>query len=287
MLTRAQIQRLAQRQHIGLQVQERDYIQHLLLLALTNRSQALVFKGGTALRLVYRGNRFSEDLDFNAAAGADSPASVAALRALWQQVVEDLAAFGVPAELRNPWEGEAGYSLDVSYQGPLYDGRDRSKGKVRVDVSRRFEPVETRRELVRSEYDDVRPFVVTVLTPEHLLAEKVRALLVRAKPRDLYDVWLLLSQGVALEPALLQRKLALYDLPLTTATLEPALARAAADWERDLRPLLPQYVEPAVALRAVETLQALVHRPSPAAQGAVLDRSTSPAPAQRRTPGQA
>ncbi len=166
----------------------------------------------------------------------------------------------MPAELRNEWEGEAGYSLDVSYQGPLYDGRNRSKGKVRVDVSRRFEPVETRRELVHSEYDDVRPFVVTVLTPEHLLAEKVRALVVRAKPRDLYDVWLLLSQGVALEPALVERKLALYDLTLTTTTLDPALAQAAADWERDLRPLLPQYVETEVALRAVAALQAMVDR---------------------------
>ena len=57
MLTRAQIQRQAQRGRIGMQVQERDYIQHLLLLALASRSQALVFKGGTALRLVYRGNR--------------------------------------------------------------------------------------------------------------------------------------------------------------------------------------------------------------------------------------
>lgn len=35
--------------------------------------------------------------------------------------------------------------------------------------------------------------LVTVLTLEHLMAEKVRALLVRGKPRDLYDVWLLLS----------------------------------------------------------------------------------------------
>lgn len=257
MLTRAQIQRLAQRQHVGMQIQERDYLQHLLLLALTGRSQGLVFKGGTALRLVYRGNRFSEDLDFNVAAGVDSPAVVAALRSLWQQVVSDLADFGVLAEMRNEWDGEVGYSLDVSYQGPLYDGRDRSKGKVRVDVSRRLEPVEMQRELVRSEYDDVRPFVVTVLTPEHLLAEKVRALVVRAKPRDLYDVWLLLSQAVTLERSLVERKLALYDLSLTTATLDTALAQATADWERDLRPLLPQYVEADLVLRGIGMLRHL------------------------------
>ena len=255
MLTRAQIQRLAQRQRVGLQMQERDYLQHLLLLALTGHSQGLVFKGGTALRLVYRGNRFSEDLDFNVATGADSLEGVASLRALWQQTVDDLANFGVQAEVRNEWEGEVGYSLDVSYQGPLYDGRDRSKGKVRVDISRRQEPAEARRELVHSEYDDVRPFVVTVLTPEHLLAEKVRALVVRAKPRDLYDVWLLLSQGVALEPSLVERKLALYDLTLTAAVVETALARAVADWERDLRPLLPQYVEADVVLRGIGALK--------------------------------
>jgi predicted nucleotidyltransferase component of viral defense system len=257
MLTGTQIQRLAQRHRVGMQVQERDYVQHLLLRTLTGRSQGLVFKGGTALRLIYRGNRFSEDLDFNVAAGAEALASVTALRSLWQQIVSDLADFGMVAELRNEWEGEAGYSLDVSYQGPLYDGRDRSKGKVRVDISRRLEPLETRRELVRSEYDDVLPFVVTVLTPEHLLAEKVRALIVRAKPRDLYDVWPLLAQGVTLERGLVERKLALHGLSLTATSLEPALSQAAHHWERDLRPLLPQYVDADVALRGIVPLQRL------------------------------
>ncbi len=65
MLTRTQVQRLAQRAGVGMQVQERDYVQHLLLASLYTRSQALIFKGGTALRLVLRGNRYSEDLDFN------------------------------------------------------------------------------------------------------------------------------------------------------------------------------------------------------------------------------
>lgn len=258
MLTRTQIQRLAQRHRVGMQVQERDYLQHLLLLVLTRRSQGLVFKGGTALRLVYRGNRYSEDLDFNVAVDAQGLDSVAALRALWQQVADDLGDYGVVAELRNEWEGEAGYSLDISYRGPLYDGRDRSKGKVRVDVSRRLDQIETRRELVSSEYDDVRPFVVTVLTPEHLLAEKVRALLMRAKPRDLYDVWLLLAQGVTLDQNLVARKLDAVGVSLTAMALDTALSQATADWERDLGPLLPMVVDAEVALRGVSALQRLV-----------------------------
>lgn len=257
MLTRTQVQRMAQRHRVGMQVQERDYLQHLLLYGLSGRTQGLVFKGGTALRLVYRGNRYSEDLDFNVAVDAQDLDSVAALRTLWQQVSDDLDDYGVVAELRNEWEGEAGYSLDVSYQGPLYDGRDRSKGKVRVDVSRRLDQIETRRELVSSEYDDVRPFVVTVLTPEHLLAEKVRALVMRAKPRDLYDVWLLLAQGVPLDRSLVERKLDAVDVSLTVDALDTALSQATADWERDLGPLLSMYVDAEVALRGASALQGL------------------------------
>jgi predicted nucleotidyltransferase component of viral defense system len=236
MLTKAQIQRIAQRNGIGMQVQERDYLQHLLLWLLYSRSQALIYKGGTALRMVYGGNRYSEDLDFN------GPSDVVALQTSWQEIIHRLRDFGISAEIRREWVSEVGYSFDVSFQGPLYDGRARSKGKVRVDVNRRPEEVAVRRELVMSEYDDVRAFVVTVLTPEHLLAEKTRALLVRGKPRDLYDLWLMLNQGVQLDDVLIQRKLALYEMRWDRDALALALDRVRTDWERDLRPLLPQFV---------------------------------------------
>jgi predicted nucleotidyltransferase component of viral defense system len=236
MLTRAQIQRLAQRHGIGVQAQERDYLQYLLLFSLYSRSQELVFKGGTALRIVYKGNRFSEDLDFN------GPADISVLKSLWQNVLEDLDGFGVIAEIRNEWQSVVGYSFDVSYQGPIYDGRDRTKGKVRVDISMRREDTDTRRMLVTSEYDDIRPFVLTAISPEHLLAEKIRALLVRSKARDVFDIWLLINQGVSVDRILIEKKLALYEIPLTTQNLNEVLDKARSDWGRDLRPLLPQLV---------------------------------------------
>lgn len=236
MLTKTQIRRVAQRHGVGMQVQERDYLQHLILWLLYSSSQELIFKGGTALRLVYGGNRYSEDLDFN------GPDDVAMLQSLWEKVVAGLEDFGVVAEVRNTWASDVGYSFDISFRGPLYDGRDHSKGKVRVDVNQRPEEVETRRELVASEYDDVRPFVVTVLTLEHLMAEKVRALLVRSKPRDLYDIWLLLHRGAQPDLALIKRKLALYGMALEPGALGEALEQVRAEWERDLQPLLPQFV---------------------------------------------
>jgi hypothetical protein len=95
-----------------------------------------------------------------------------------------LARYGILAERRDVWQGADGDSFDVRYRGPVDDGRDRTQGKVRVDRSLRGEAVETGRELITPQYDDVRPFVATVLTPAHLVAEKLRALLVRGKPRD-------------------------------------------------------------------------------------------------------
>jgi hypothetical protein len=70
----------------------------------------------------------------------------------------------------------------------------------------------------------------------------VRAFLVRGKPRDLYDLWLLTAQGVPLDPGLVRAKLALYDLTPSAARLEEAFRQAATDWEADLRPLLPRFV---------------------------------------------
>jgi len=236
MLTRQQLQRIAQRERVGLQVIEWDYLQHLLLSLVYQPSQVLIFKGGTALRLVYKGNRYSEDLDFN------GPPNISELKSLWAEVCKSLELYGLEGEMRQEWQGEGGYSFDVSYRGPLYDGRDRSKGKVRVDISLRGEPVETRRELVTSVYDDVRPFVVNVLAPEHLFAEKLRALLVRRKPRDLYDLWLMHHWGWQLDRGLLAQKLSLYQMEYSTAQLNEAVTQVAAEWERHMRPLLPQFV---------------------------------------------
>ena len=44
----------------------REYFQHLFLSFLyqEKKSECLLFKGGTALRLIWQSPRFSEDLDF-------------------------------------------------------------------------------------------------------------------------------------------------------------------------------------------------------------------------------
>lgn len=123
---------------------------------------------------------------------------------------------------------------------------------MRVDLNLRVDEVATQRQFVSPEYDDIRPFILTVITPTHLLAEKVRALLVRGKPRDLYDIWLMQSKGWAVDWELVDQKLSLYEQRFASSLLQVALDRIAPDWERDLRPLLPQLPPSEDARRVVE-----------------------------------
>lgn len=237
MLTKQQLQRIALRHGIGLQAQERDYIQHLFLSVLCSRSQGLLFKGGTALRVLHHAPRYSEDLDFN------TTRDLADTKALFRHAIADLAHFGVTAVARNEWESDAGYSFDLSYEGPLYDGRDRSKGKARVDTNLRPEKVAVERRLVSSEYDDVVPFLLTALTVDHIFAEKVRALLTRGKARDLYDLWFLTEQGLSGDVALINAKLTLYETAFECKRFQQQVEALKNSWHRDLRPLLAQVPE--------------------------------------------
>jgi hypothetical protein len=71
-------------------------------------------------------------------------------------------------------------------------------------------------------------------------------------PRDLYDIWLLLRQGLEPDLTLVERKLALCDREWEREALEEAIEDLRAEWGRDLRPLLPQFVPYEVAREGVE-----------------------------------
>jgi len=106
----------------------------------------------------------------------------------------------------------------------------------------------------RTPYADVPQLVLRVLTPEELFAEKARALLVRAKPRDLFDVHFLASRGVRCSRALLDRKMSVYGRRFTLRELDAGVRAAGRTWAQDLGALLgpvPPVSRVAADVRAV------------------------------------
>lgn len=95
---------------------------------------------------------------------------------------------------------------------------------------------------------------MTALVIDLLVAEKVRALLMPGKPRDLYDIWLLQRQGVEPDLTVVDRELALYDQEWKRDAIEEALEGVRPEWKQDLRPLLPKFVLYEVIHADLETL---------------------------------
>jgi predicted nucleotidyltransferase component of viral defense system len=179
---------------LRLGVVEKDYVLGWLLAALAEHpetSQQWVFKGGTCLKkCFFETYRFSEDLDFSLLPGARySAGELASILGEVAKRASDLSGIGFPADSIVVRERPNGtFEARLAYRGPLADP---SMPRVRFDLTR-HEPVLdgiARRPIFHAYPDQVPPgLTVPTYSINELFAEKVRALVERTRPRDLYDV---------------------------------------------------------------------------------------------------
>lgn len=182
-------------------VVEKDYVLGWLLAAIGADpvlGRAFIFKGGTCLKKCYfETYRFSEDLDFTLVEGA--PADANALGAAFARVTErirDAAGLELPPEqfrfeaYQNP-RGRPSIEGRVHYRGPL----PRPAGNLpRIKLDLTADEVRVRPPVLRPiwhpypDADAMRRATVRSYSYDELFGEKLRALVERARPRDLYDV---------------------------------------------------------------------------------------------------
>ncbi len=211
---------------------ESDYLQHILLLFLSRRAgNWLVFKGGTALQKAYGLNRFSDDLDFTS--------KKEELEDIAHGIRTDLVAFGLENELKINRMENVSEVIVYSIKGPLYDGTPRSMAVQRVEVSLR-EKVILKEEIheVVPVYPDLQPYLLTMMNPEEILSEKVRAIMTRNKARDVYDAWFLIKKKIPVNPELINKKLEYYDMVFDMHAFTTSLMDKNRIWEKELKPLV-------------------------------------------------
>jgi len=173
---------------------EKDYIISWILRGVYSNDylkNRLVFKGGTLLRKVYYPEyRLSEDLDFTFA-GVDFNTQI--IKKEFNQVFEwVLDESRIRLTMLDDTELTTGnYNFYISYVGPL--GGIGAQKSIKVDISSTEliinEPVYY---VVQNEYSDLlEGYTIKCYSLDELIPEKMRSLMQRTEPRDLYDIWCL------------------------------------------------------------------------------------------------
>lgn len=171
----------------------REYFQHLFLAELYKLSEAekMLFKGGTALRIVYGSPRFSEDLDFSLF-GVSHNQVKPFVEGLFVDVLEKMERVGIQVEIGAKSEATTGGYFGVA----TFEMFEYRSVNVEINVSQR-NGRKTRGE-VDSVANDFAPTYTVVHLPQNdLVEEKVfGALRERKKPRDFYDLYFMMRKGM-------------------------------------------------------------------------------------------
>lgn len=171
----------------------REYFQHIFLSELYKFSEAekMLFKGGTALRIVNGSPRFSEDLDFSVFGVAERDLKKF-IEDLFVKVLVKIEQSGIRVEI-----GEKSDKTSGGYFGiATFKLLDFPPVGVEINISSR-NGREMRGE-VDSVANDFTPTYTLIHLPQNeLVEEKVfGALLERKKPRDFYDLYFIMRKGM-------------------------------------------------------------------------------------------
>jgi predicted nucleotidyltransferase component of viral defense system len=216
---------------------ERDYMQHIMLSAIYSKiADELVFKGGTMLQKTGVVDRFSIDLDFTGSIDDN------ALLELAKHVQRYFEGLGTKCEYKFEARGKLQNNVNIIFyiEGPYYLLNKTEKAKVvlRLQISRREEVLlKPESRLIVPSYSDLRPYPVFAMRLEEVAAEKVRAIMTRNEPRDIYDLYLLVQKGTIIHDYLVRKKLEAYA-QFSLEKFEEQINKKEDAWDKELKNLL-------------------------------------------------
>lgn len=213
---------------------ERDYVQNWIL-KYSSRIDYMVLKGGTGIRKVYFPDyRFSDDLDFTLL----EEIKIDEIRKEIEKTIESCREeSGISfAEDLNVIENKNGFRIDVYFQ---ITQRGAGRTKIKMDITKPENenillPVDMKG--VIHPYSDDPKTEIKVYSLEEIIAEKIRSIFQRTRPRDLYDLWYLWDRVNKRKAfAILPEKFKLKNIEPDITDFEKRKEDFKNAWENSLR----------------------------------------------------
>ncbi|EKD74803.1 MAG: hypothetical protein ACD_44C00328G0003 [uncultured bacterium] len=226
MIHKEEIQEKATEKGVGIDIVEKDYILSWVLAGIHNHTStknSWIFKGGTCLKKCYfETYRFSEDLDFTYR-GESYESTEKFYKNIFIEVAEwiynnsgiELPHQGIEFKIFKNKRNSICVQGKLSYRGPIRRNRSvarlpRLKIDLTLDEPLMLEPIIKKIEYPYSDKLEGGKKILAY-SYEELFAEKLRALVQRLRPRDLYDVIYLfrhqnLNLNISLFANILQKK---------------------------------------------------------------------------------
>ena len=243
MLTQEEVKHYAHMRRLKLIDQIwKDYLQDLLLHLLYRKMPNMIFSGGTCLWKVFKGNRFSEDVDAYAVKIPED---------LTNYLKKELALFGINCKVLKSKKTTNMIFLRLGLSFPAHP----REITLSIEILTSSKPKTTEKVTLYSPYPDIPPIEMLVPSKEDMLANKVSAVYQRNRPRDVYDIALLLRLGTKINMRLIKKKVPKFGLKTfeekiqekekTWKSLEPLVVTKLPDFEKQVEYIISFFQEAA------------------------------------------
>lgn len=245
---------------------EKELLHYDILFALDQAGllDQLTFQGGTALRLCYGSQRFSEDLDF--VGGSDFAAEK--LRDIKSCVVDHVGKrYGLEVHVKEPKElAQEPENRHVNVHKwqigvtTAPERRDLPRQMIKIEVA--GVPAYTRTpQSLRHNYDFLPDgygdLVILVESTDEILADKLVSLVACTayiRHRDIWDLYWLQQQGARIDPVLVRNKIRDYGLAGYSALAAQLIDRLPAiirgkEFRDQMSRFIPQDVQERTLLK--------------------------------------
>lgn len=230
MISQNELKKLTKKHKIHETIIAREFVQISFLKELyaESFSKKIFFKGGTAIRLLFGGQRFSEDLDFTVMLDE-------------KEFLHKIMLFFKKLEKLYPFNFKerktlTGKTFLLAADIPFL----KNNIFVKLDFSLRENVLQPTKNILETDYPVIMQSFIHSLSLDEILAEKIRAVLKRKKHRDLYDLWILQELGAEMDIELINEKLDYYHEKFKVEELKERLKLFSKDgFIKDLRPFVP------------------------------------------------